>query len=216
MIWRVQWLPMYQLTEFEFGVIANTMLQVFGEVSMWRNNFTPGQEQVALIARLEPGMIPVPPATDLEEMRAAVLGLNLKETSPGMVQVEPESMPFFYAGNLTEARELFADYPLNTDDRPVIEFQTPWRFREVAATDKVIWCVGPKLLAWMERIFEASPLNKDPLLEDHPPGSRHLVRSGMAFHHAMVNKSLRKQGRAETFWRIFQQEWIRAATPDNP
>ena len=41
----VQWLPMFQLTEFEFGVIARTMLDVFGQVTMWRNNFNRAHAQ---------------------------------------------------------------------------------------------------------------------------------------------------------------------------
>ncbi|MFK7910610.1 MAG: fused MFS/spermidine synthase, partial [Akkermansiaceae bacterium] len=45
----VQWLPLYQLTENEFSIIANTMIGVFDQVSMWRHNFQPGYEIVALV-----------------------------------------------------------------------------------------------------------------------------------------------------------------------
>ena len=209
----VQWLPMYQITEFEFGVIVNTMLQVFDEVTLWRNTFSWG-EKVALIGKLKPGPVAVPPAGDRELMRSAVMGLQLRETSPDMVQVEPESMPFLYAGNLSEARALFEGYPVNTDNHPIIEFQAPWRFRKAAATDRVIWCIGPNLTAWIERIFVEAPLVEDPVFQDHPRSSLHLVSAGRAFHQAMVAKVLNKSEHAETWWKQFRKQWVLAATPE--
>lgn len=209
----VQWLPLYQLTEFEFGVIANTMLQVFDEVSLWRNNFSPGHEKVALIARLKRDPVVVPPTPDYGQMRSAVDNFAWQHAVPENAMVDAESMPFFYGGNLGLARELFAEYPINSDDRPIIEFQTPWRFREVAQKDKVIWCVGPKLLRWMDRLFEMTPPGKDPLFKGHPPNSAHLVRSGLAFHKTMVAKFLEGPHVTDRHWTEFKEEWIRAATP---
>lgn len=203
----VQWLPLYQLTEHEFGVIARTMTEVFGEVTMWRNNFHPGQEKVALIGRMDPTPLKVSPIRDREGMKAAVHGMQWLYTTPDQVLVEAESMPFFYAGNLTKAAALFADYAINTDDKPVIEYQTPKMFREVAGHDQVIWCVGPKLTAWIDRIFEASPLEDDPVWRGHPESSVPLVKAGAAFHRTMVAKALRNRNEAEENWEIFLREW---------
>jgi spermidine synthase len=203
----VQWLPLYQLTEYEFGVIARTMTEVFGEVTMWRNNFHPGEEKVALIGRLDSSPFPVSPIRDREGMKAAVDGLEWMQTAPDQVLVEAESMPFFYAGNLTQASALFADYPVNTDDKPVIEYQTPKLFREVAENDRVIWCVGPKLTGLIDRIFEAAPLEDDPVLRGHPETSIHLAKAGAAFHRAMVAKAMGKRDDAETNWELFLREW---------
>jgi spermidine synthase len=205
----VQWLPLYQLTEYEFGVIARTMNEVFGEVTMWRNNFHPGEEKVALIGRLDSSPFPVSPIRDREAMKAAVDGMEWMQTAPDQVLAEAESMPFFYAGNLTEASELFADYPVNTDDKPVIEYQTPKLFREVAENDEVIWCVGPKLTGLVDRIFEAAPLEADPVWRGHPETSIHLARAGAAFHRAMVAKAMDKRDEAETNWELFLREWRR-------
>lgn len=207
----VQWLPLYQITEFEFGVIVNTMLQVFDEVTMWRNNFAPGQEKVALIGSSQVQAPALVPLRDREGMIQAVADLQPRFTTPDMVMVEAETMPFFYAGNLGAARELFAAYPINSDDRPVIEFQTPWRFREVAQRDQVIWCVGPKLLKWMERVQELVPLTRDPVWDGHPESSLELVRAGMAFHHAMVAKALGRWPQTESHWTDFLRHWARAA-----
>lgn len=203
----VQWLPLYQLTEREFGVIARTMLEVFGEVTMWRNNFVPGNEKVALIGRLKPMPAVVPPGDDSEAMRRAVEGLEVWQTTPDMVRVEAEAMPFFYAGNLSAARSLFDGYPVNSDDRPVIEYETPWMFRKVATHDEVIWCVGPKLIAWIDRIFETCPIERDPLWAGHPASSAHMVLAGVAFHRAMVGQALGRRESTQADWDVFKREW---------
>ncbi len=140
-------------------------------------------------------------------MKAAVDGLQWLETTPDQVVVEPEAMPFFYAGNLTQASALFADYAVNTDDKPIIEYQTPKMFREVAENDQVIWCVGPKLTAWIDRIFEEAPLEDDPVWRGHPETSLHLVKAGVAFHRTMVAKALRNREEAQANWEIFLREW---------
>lgn len=181
-----QWLPLYQITSDEFGVIARTMLEAFEQLTMWRNNFEPGGEKLALIGQMQKGPIALPPGGDAEFMRRAIDGLQRVGVSPDMVRVEPESVAFYYAGNLSAADELFRDYPVNTDDRPVIEYQTPRGFREVAAHDEVIWCVGPKFIDWVERIFEAAPLQSDPVWQGLPDELLHQARAGEAFHQAMV------------------------------
>lgn len=203
----VQWLPMYQLTEGEFGVVARTMLEAFAEVTMWRNNFQPGQEKVALIGRREVGPFPLLPTGNREAMRDAVEGMAWQWTTPDMIRVAPESLPFLYAGNLTAAAELFADYAINTDDRPVIEFQTPKGFREVAVNDPMIWCVGPRLTGWIERIFAACEPKNDPVWVGHPESVQHLVRAGEAFHRAMVAKATGNVLDVEKEWSRFLEEW---------
>lgn len=203
----VQWLPLYQLTEYEFGVIARTMLETFGEVTMWRNNFQPGQEKVALIGRLKPSPFAVPPSEKREAMAAAVDGLTWQATSPDMFRVAAESMPFLYAGNLTKCKNLFSEYPINTDDRPVIEYQTPKTFRKVAETDKVIWCVGPRLTGWIDKLLESCPPEKDPVWTGHPESSLHLIQAGASFHRTMVGKVMGDYIAAETEWQKFLREW---------
>lgn len=203
----VQWLPLYQLTEHEFGVIARTMLEVFGEVTMWRNNFQPGLEKVALIGRKAGKPLAVAPAGKRDAMLAAVEGLDWQSATPEMVRVSPQAMPFLYAGNLTKSADLFRDFPINTDDKPVIEYQTPITFRKVAQNDKVIWCVGPRLISWMDRLMERYPPEQDPLWADHPEESRHLIRAGLAFHRAMVSKVKGDTTVMDEEWADFLQEW---------
>jgi len=203
----VQWLPLYQLTEFEFGVIARTMLEVFGEVTMWRNNFRPGQEKVALIGRLDSAPISIPPSGNSGAMLAAVDGLTWQASDPDMFRVARESMPFLYAGNLAKSADLFRGFPINTDNRPIIEYQTPITFRKVAENDKVIWFVGPHLTAWIDRLLDACPPEEDPVWLGHPPESKHLVRAGAAFHRAMVGKAMGDFTGIDADWETFVREW---------
>jgi spermidine synthase len=203
----VQWLPLYQLTEFEFGVIARTMLEAFGEVTMWRNNFQPGLEKVALIGRMKSSPMPIPPSGNRDAMLAAVDGLEWRATAPDMFRVSAESMPFLYAGNLTASAELFSGYPVNSDDHPVIEYQTPITFRKMAQHDKVIWCVGPHLTAWIDRLLENCPPEEDPVWSGHPDASQHLVKAGAAFHRTMVGKALGDSGKPDAEWEVFLREW---------
>lgn len=203
----VQWLPLYQLTEYEFGVIARTMLEAFGEVTMWRNNFRPGQEKVALIGRRKSSAYAVPPSGKREAMAAAIEGLTWQVSNPDMFRVAAESMPFLYAGNLTECKNLFRKYPINTDDRPVIEYETPKTFRKIAENDKVIWCVGPRLIGWIDRLLETCPPEKDPVWIGHPESSHHLIQAGASFHRTMVDKVKGDYTAAETEWQNFLREW---------
>ena len=187
------------------------MLEVFDDVTMWRNNFYPGNEKEALICRLESSPLSVVKIDDPRAMVNAVRGLQPSQTTPDMVRVDPTSLPFFYAGNVSQAKALFEEYPINTDDKPVIEYQTPKLFREVAARDKVIWCVGPKLTGWIDRIFEACPVEEDPLWMGHPASSMYLVKAGAAFHKAMVARALNEPEAISKQWEDFLLNWRKAA-----
>lgn len=203
----VQWLPLYQITSDEFGVIVRTMLEAFEQVTLWRNNFAPGQEKVALIGQLDSAPLPLTPSGDRDAMLGAVDGLRRTQAHPDMVRAEAKSIAFYYAGNLSRAKKLFASYSINTDDRPYIEYQTPRGFRDVAAYDEIIWCVGPKLQDWIERIRLHSPLEDDPVWAGHPPEILHQVRSGTAFHASMVQTALGKDAEAEKSWELFLTHW---------
>jgi hypothetical protein len=89
----------------------------------------------------------------------------------------------------------------------VIEYQTPKTFRKLAENDKIIWLVGPRLTAWIDRLFAACPPQHDPLWAGHPETSRHLVRAGAAFHRAMVGKALGNSAKADAEWQVFLHEW---------
>lgn len=206
----VQWLPLYQLTEFEFGVIARTMLEAFGQVSMWRNHFVPGHEIVALVGQQELVPVAASPSIDLAELVGALDGLQLSQTEPEMAMLMPETLPFFYGGNLTKSSDRFDRYPVNTDDRPVIEYETPRTFRRAAGEER-IWYVGSAIADLTASLFERCPPEEDPLLAGRAPANRGFARAGLAFHRAMIYKVLRQPDEAAGQWRMFKKHWRESA-----
>ena len=95
----------------------------------------------------------------------------------------------------------------NTDDKPVIEYQTPLLFREATAKDKVIWMVGPKLTNIIYQILLESPIMTDPMLIGHPTSSLRLSIAGGAFHQSLVSKALGESEESQNAWSQFQQQW---------
>jgi spermidine synthase len=182
----VQWLPMYQLTEYEFGVIARTMLEAFGQVTMWRNNFLPGSDKAALIGRRKPIPLAVPATLGDGKFQSDLQAMEWHHTAAGRMKPEADRMLLYYCGNLTAARRLFDAYPVNTDDQPIIEYQTPRLFRRIAAQDKVIWVVGPRFTELVGKILRECPPSTDPMLQAYPADHRHLVSAGQSFHQSMV------------------------------
>ncbi|QTN32577.1 fused MFS/spermidine synthase [Akkermansiaceae bacterium] len=201
----VQWLPMYQLTEYEFGVIARTMLEAFGQVTMWRNNFLPGNDKAALIGMRKPTPLPAPPEIPGARLRAELQGMGWENATPDRIKPSADRMLLFYCGNLSAARRLFEGYPVNTDDRPIIEYQTPRLFREIAAHDKVIWMLGPKFTDLVGRILRECPPSLDPALRSQPPESLGLVAAGQSFHRSMVLRMMGRIGESLEEWDAFAE-----------
>ncbi|MBI4326396.1 MAG: fused MFS/spermidine synthase [Chloroflexi bacterium] len=48
-----QWLPMFQLSEEEFNIVAATFLDVFPHATLWRGDFAPTEPAVALIGQID-------------------------------------------------------------------------------------------------------------------------------------------------------------------
>ncbi len=126
----VQWLPLYQMSEREFSIIARTMISAFPQVSLWRGNFQAGAEIAALVGHAD--LSPLPTSTlntstlnTSHDKPHAVEGASHLDMQELMLPINAETILLFYGGNLTRAADLFEKFPLNTDDWPVIEFGTP-------------------------------------------------------------------------------------------
>jgi spermidine synthase len=153
-------------------------------------------------------------------MLDAASQFDWRTTEPNMPVPESATITFFYAGNLTESRALFADYPINTDDRPLIEYQTPRTFRRIAdragrtmsgsasfTEDQVIWFVGPKFAGLVEAVFEQCPVATDPALADRTPANRRLALAGQAFHRSMYLRAMGDYEQSFAQWQRFLAEW---------
>jgi len=140
-----QWLPLYQLTREEFDVIAHTFLAVFPDVHLWRADFYPDRPVVALVGRL------APQAVDLDDVRRRIE--RLPEWGRDTVLASALGLAMLHAGDLHAAADDFSAAPLNTDDRPRIEFLAPRLTRMTAAGDKD-WFTGEALAAFYDGLAE--------------------------------------------------------------
>jgi hypothetical protein len=126
-----------------------------------------------------------------------------------MVSVNPRTILLFYGGNLTLAADLFAKYPLNTDDRPVIEFGTPRSLHQPKGA------VRPQFLETrfadlVDKLQARTPPDQDPLLADHSPADRRLPLAGSAFHRAWIARVHGDEEKWIKEWETFLSQWVDA------
>jgi spermidine synthase len=202
----VQWLPLYQVSENEFGIIARTMLSVFPQVSLWRGNFQPGAEMAALVGHQN--MDPLPAGTlDVERAKQeAVEGATHLDMQQLMLPINPQTILLFYGGNLTLAADLFAKYPLNTDDKPVIEFGTPKSLHRTKEQGSPHF-VASKFADLVDQIQTRTPPASDPLLASRSPSSRELALAGSAFHRGWIARATGDERQWMENWERFLKHW---------
>ncbi|MBK1733862.1 hypothetical protein CKO15_00920 [Halorhodospira abdelmalekii] len=172
----VQWLPLYQLTDREFGSIARTMDEVFEQVVAWRGDLFATGSIVALIGTT---------ADTVLDPQSLIRHGRILAGNPSL----PEELLLaaslrMYVGQISGS-DLFDDYPINTLNRPVIEFQAPHTQRRVQAGE-LGWLVGPALGHFYEALAEAVPTAHDPYLRAIPPAAHDYIRAGRHFYHYSV------------------------------
>jgi spermidine synthase len=201
----VQWLPLYQLTENEFSIIANTMIGVFDQVSMWRHNFQPGYELVALVGHQKGHALPSCDIDSHADKLYAVQGKTHRDLMRLNLPLDPQTILLFYGGNLSAARELFENYPINTDDRPVIEYQAPRSYRSQKGDNP--WFTGKPFANLVDKVQKLCPPENDPLLTNRSTENRRLSLAGSAFHRARIAQVEEDAGAAQESWEKFVREW---------
>jgi len=200
----VQWLPTYQLTEFDFHVIGRTMLEVFDQVSIWRCDFAPFDEVVAFVGHH--GSVPLA-ACDIDDFQIRKDFIDGNDHNDIAKSLNPQTALLYYGGNMTAAKEWFAEYPINTDDKPVIEYLAP-RYYRSKGKDKVPWYIGPYLLKFIKDLQEKCPPNQDPLLIHRTPANRHLPLAGSAYHETRLWARFGNPAEAERNWEEFRKQWL--------
>ncbi len=202
----VQWLPLYQITENEFSIIANTMIGVFDQVSLWRHNFQPGSEIVALVGHQKGQIIPASHIDTLADRISAIDGKNYYDLMQLNLPLDPDSILLFYGGNLTAARQLFAKYPINTDDRPVIQYLAP-RSNRIGKSEISPWFVGNKFADFVDKVQAICPPENDPLLANRSASNKNLPLAGSAFHRAFLSYTAEDETATKSAWEKFVKEW---------
>ncbi len=169
----VQWIPTYQVSETEFGIIARTMDEAFDQVLLWRGDLFPSQSIVALIGqnRTEP----LDPQVPIAHGRALAGNPDLPDDLLAAVNLR------FYAGNIT-ASGLFDDHAINTDNRPLIEYQAPRTQRAVQA-GQARWLTGDQLGLLYERLIQNPGVDRDPYLAHLSRTQRGYVIAGRSYYH---------------------------------
>ncbi|WP_406672237.1 fused MFS/spermidine synthase, partial [Natronospira sp.] len=159
-----QWLPLYQLSRQEFETIARTVASVFPQVVLWRGDMYPRGPIVALVAYGDETALPV------EAVEANTLAMAAPGTDP---EATLAALMRFYIGNIGDSGML-SNGPLNTDNRPVIEYGAP---RTQRGEDD--WFVGMDLARFYEALADAMPPGRDPYLEQLNDRQRGFVTAGL-------------------------------------
>jgi len=194
----VQWLPMFELSEEEFGIIARTMLDVFPQVSLWRRSVSPRFPVYALVASA--GGAPL----DSVSFRGNLLRLVENEV------VSPEvwfaNIPLSaFVGNLSAVADAFAGYPVSTDDKSPLEYLAPITERQTKGakvTETLSWHALAELA---ERLLSGSNYRADPFLAKL--GERELdeIEAGLAYYQFETYRRLGDEPTAATHRRRYEE-----------
>jgi hypothetical protein len=101
-----------------------------------------------------------------------------------------------YCGNLTRNRALFMNHPMNTDDRPIIEFTSPISYQNRAAKlEKAM--TGRLLLDFLKEILNGCPPTKDPFLKKLDQQQKAQVCLGLKVYQLNLLKHQNSQERSK-------------------
>ncbi|MBQ26834.1 MAG: hypothetical protein CMH81_01625 [Nitrospiraceae bacterium] len=111
-----QWLPLYQLSEREVGIIAATFAEVFPHVSVWRSDFSANAPILGLMGSNAPIVI------DSTVLQSRLDALQRKISPKDRLLQEVVDVSLMYAGDISSVKPWLARFPVNTEDWPIIEF----------------------------------------------------------------------------------------------
>jgi len=201
----VQWIPLYQLTKPEFYIIAKTILEAFPQVTVWRNHFRPWQDSIALVGQNDTASLfgHGNPKFDQQKRMMAMDAIE-----KGSMRPDNKTLLLYYCGNLGGAEDLFKDSPLNTEDRPLIEYLTP-RSSRMQAADKATWFAGPHFVSFMNAMQSSTPPEVDPALSGLEWRERQAAKAGfyLARSRLLVSAFRNKvQGASEAWLQVAEQD----------
>jgi spermidine synthase len=185
----VQWLAMYQLSKDEFYSIVRTVLEVFDQVTLWRTSYSTARPALGLIC-----------SKNNAPLNAKVMLDSHKRDRLKRFSLPPERLLFWslmkYCGNLTRNRALFMNHPMNTDDRPIIEFTSPISYQNRAAKlEKAM--TGRLLLDFLKEILNGCPPTKDPFLKKLDQQQKAQVCLGLKVYQLNLLKHQNSQERSK-------------------
>ena len=167
-----QWLPVYQLTVEELRTITASFLKAFPSATLWRADFHGTQPLLALVGWRGA------PSLDAERLRAASEALSEVRAPAASFLSTPKGVGMLYVAGDRVLREWAEGAPLNTDDRPLIEYGSPGsafthRQKETGEMHSLLagfrprtWCCPGEWIseAVPNEVFEAADLLHDALM----------------------------------------------------
>jgi len=136
-----QWVPLYQLDEADFRVVATTFLHAFPSATLWRGDFHAEEPALALV-----GFESTQPLAPAEiDARVRQLAEHPDPTNPYLA--DPAGLWLYLVGVLDPADEWLTSAALNRDDAPWIELRSARR-----QPDGTAGFVGEELTPLLERL----------------------------------------------------------------
>jgi len=172
-----QWLPLYQFSRREFEIVARTMLDVFPLVTMWRGDLHPKTPAVALFGHMKAE--PLDLAKVLANVRRRIGEHEARDA------VSEALTLLFYAGNITQSRALFENRPINTDDRPVLEYLAPITQRQVKS-GAANWLTSRRLVRLYHQLAAVTPAETDGYLARLDRRQLDYQRAGLDLYESFV------------------------------
>lgn len=117
-----QCLPGYQLSMEELRSITASLLKVFPNTMLWRNDFNIDYPILCLVAYRDE------PAFSAEAAQRHASRLRKTEGIPAKFLENPTGLPLLFVCGPAELAEWARGAELNTDDHPLIEFSAPKSF----------------------------------------------------------------------------------------
>jgi spermidine synthase len=112
-----QWLPMFQMSEEEFNIVAATFLDIFPQTTLWRGDLAPDLPGVALVGHTDDA--PIDPAVvdrRVRELRTDETNLHLAHAA---------GLWMFLVGPLDAKAARFANARRNREGTPWLELLGP-------------------------------------------------------------------------------------------
>ncbi len=194
----VQWLPFFDMSEYEFQIVARTMTEVFPQVTLWRRSLSPRFPVYALIGSLQNQ--PLAPAT----LNA---GMDYLRTDPLLDSTTwVIGIPLAtYVTNVSARVNDLANVPLNTDNKTILEYIAPITERNSRGPHTTEVLAWQSLLKFLEQTLVDLPPEQDPFLAKFSPLETNHVRAGTAQYGYIVHSQLNNVAEANRYQTEFQR-----------
>ena len=113
-----QWVPMFQLSEEEFRIVAATFLDVFNRATLWRGDLSPDQPALALVGHADADAM-IDPAAVARRIR------EMKPDDANPHLAHEAGLWAFLIGPIQSTDAQFASAKRHRDSRPWLELLAP-------------------------------------------------------------------------------------------